>query len=151
MYRRAPALFTAAGCLGESKQRTSVAGSLGAMCWRVLSAAVVSTVVLVSPGFADSNLDALAPKSSAADARTGPLHTVTISTNSLAESLLFYREGLGLAVEGPLPVSPEVKAQQRVLWDLEEGIDWDEYRLTRAGVDGIIALRLRNSSKWSSL
>ena len=59
---------------------------------------------LLSPVHADTSNDMLAPQTSVADALTGPLHTVTIATASLAESLLFYRDGLGLSVTGPIPL-----------------------------------------------
>lgn len=98
--------------------------------------------LVILPSAVAEELDVLAPKSSVDDALTGPLHTVTISTNSISESLLFYRDGLALKVEGPLEVEPKVRAQQRLLWGLDDSLDWEEYRLRREGVDGTIALRL---------
>lgn len=93
-------------------------------------------------GVAEESRDALAPTTSADDALTGPLRTVTISTTSLEESLLFYRDGLGLSVQGPLPLSDEQRQAQRELWGVTEAVNWDVYRLHRDGVDGVAQLRL---------
>lgn len=60
--------------------------------------------------------DALAPKSQVKDALALPLHTVTIATVSLEQSLLFYRDGMGLTVEGPLKIASELKQAQQTLW-----------------------------------
>lgn len=86
--------------------------------------------------------DALAPTSSPDDALTGPLHTVTISTTSLEESLLFYRDGLGLTVDGPLPLSPDQRQAQRALWGVTEEVEWEIYRLHREDVSGTAQIRL---------
>lgn len=86
--------------------------------------------------------DALAPKSSVDDALAMPLHTVTIATVSLEQNLLFYRDGMGLTVEGPLTISDKTKAQQRKLWQIPQDIDWQTYRLFRKGVENAIQIRL---------
>ena len=64
---------------------------------------MLATLVMALPAGASDN-DALAPKSRVEDAVAGPLHTVTIATTSLEDSLRFYRDGLGMSVQGPLPV-----------------------------------------------
>ncbi|MGY8899555.1 MAG: VOC family protein [Paraglaciecola sp.] len=91
--------------------------------------------------------DALAPKSQVKDALALPLHTVTIATVSLEQSLLFYRDGMGLTVEGPLKIASELKQAQQTLWGMPEDLDWDTYRLYRKGVDNAIQIRLLVLSK----
>ncbi len=98
----------------------------------------VSTSVSV---LADSN-DALAPKSSAKDALAMPLHTATIATVSLQQSLLFYRDGMGMQVEGPIAISAETEKAQRQLWQIPDALNWQTYRLYRKGVKQAIQIRL---------
>lgn len=86
--------------------------------------------------------DALAPTSLPQDALTKPLHTVTITTNSLEESLLFYREGMGLSVTGPYDSDNKVISIQRKLWDIPEEINWELYLLNRNEVAQTIQVRL---------
>lgn len=90
----------------------------------------------------DASKDALAPKTRVEDALTGPLHTVTVSTNSLEESLFFYRDGLGLNVEGPLSLTPQQREAQRRQWGVDEDVDWSVYRLYRDGLEGVAQIRL---------
>jgi catechol 2,3-dioxygenase-like lactoylglutathione lyase family enzyme len=89
-----------------------------------------------------SSKDALAPKSKKSDALALPLHTVTIATVSLEQSLLFYRDGMGLTAEGPIVLSDKQIEQQRVLWQIPEDINWQTYRLFRQGVDKAIQIQL---------
>ena len=111
------------------------------------------------PVHADTSNDMLAPQTSVADALTGPLHTVTIATASLAESLLFYRDGLGLSVSGPIPVDARTRAQQRALWGVPNDIGWDLYLLRRPDAPGAASIRLlvldtptpAIHSSWSAL
>ncbi len=86
--------------------------------------------------------DALAPISRSENALTGSLHTVTISTNSLEESLLFYQDGQGLKVTGPIKSSYITKRRQRKLWGIPRGTKWDLYLLRRNGVPGTVQIRL---------
>ena len=104
-------------------------------------AVLVLLAILPGQVWADSR-DALAPRSSAADARTGPLRTVTISTASLEESVLFYVDGLGLSMEGPLSLSTAQRDAQRQLWGVTTDVNWEVYRLYREGVDGTAQIRL---------
>jgi len=89
-----------------------------------------------------NNKDALAPKSKVEDALALPLHTATIATVSLQQSLLFYRDGMGLTVEGPIKLSRKTKAKQRQLWQIPADIDWQTYKLYRKGVDKAIQIQL---------
>ena len=109
---------------------------------KLLFVSFISTCLLFSLNSFASKKDALAPKSSVEDALAMPLHTVTIATVSLQQSLLFYQKGLGLSVEGPLKISEQTKQQLRTLWAIPEDIDWQTYRFYRDGVDGAIQIRL---------
>ena len=85
-------------------RRTKLQGILMKPITTLLSLCIA--LLIAQPIAADTN-DALAPKSKAADALTEQLHTVTVSTTSLEESLLFYRDGMGMSVEGPLPLDTD--------------------------------------------
>ncbi|MGB1439362.1 MAG: hypothetical protein ACPG63_06280, partial [Luminiphilus sp.] len=102
---------------------------------------MLATLVIALPAGASDN-DALAPKSRVEDAVAGPLHTVTIATTSLEDSLRFYRDGLGMSVQGPLPVPEALKAAQRQAWGITESVDWQLYRLDRDEVPMAAAIRL---------
>ena len=102
---------------------------------------MLATLVMALPAGASDN-DALAPKSRVEDAVAGPLHTVTIATTSLEDSLRFYRDGLGMSVQGPLPVPEALKAAQRQAWGITESVDWQLYRLDRDEVPMAAAIRL---------
>jgi catechol 2,3-dioxygenase-like lactoylglutathione lyase family enzyme len=86
--------------------------------------------------------DPLAPRTSAADAATGPLHTATISTSDLAGSLRLYRDGLGMRVRGPLAVSDAVHKIQNTLWGMPPAQRWAMYLLDRPAVDAAVRIRL---------
>ena len=72
----------------------------------------------------------------------GPLDVITISTNSLEESRLFYVEGLGLNMKGPIVLSDDVKEKQRALWQIPDDVDWDLYVLQRENVEWAAQIRL---------
>ena len=111
--------------------------------WPVLLACLVLLPIV---GIAEDNdtqpKDFLAPQSHSEDALTGALHTITVSTNSLEESLLFYRDGNGLTVTGPIKTGYITKRRQRKLWDIPRRTKWDLYLLHRKGVPGTIQIRL---------
>ena len=86
--------------------------------------------------------DALAPTTSRDLADTGPLGSVTIATASLEETRLFYEQGLGLTVEGPIAQSEDEQAAFRALWGVEEEIGWDLYVLSRAATPDAFTIRL---------
>lgn len=90
-------------------------------------------------------LDSLSPKTARADALALPLQTVTLSTASLEQTRLFYVDGMGLTLKGPVAVPEAVKRQQRALWAIPDAIDWQEYHLTRPGatVSGRPAMSVR--------
>ena len=72
----------------------------------------------------------------------GPLHTLTIATNSLEETRLFYETGLGLRIEGPIKVPGYVKDAQRKLWQMPDDLDWSLYLLHRDSVEYAAQIRL---------
>ena len=86
--------------------------------------------------------DALAPKSTKKEALALPLHTVTIATTSLEQSLLFYRDGMGMSVEGPISLTSEQTNNQRALWQMPTDLNWQTFRLYRKGVNQAIQIQL---------
>ncbi|QBY04595.1 extradiol dioxygenase [Thalassotalea sp. HSM 43] len=104
----------------------------------------VMTTVNISSALAESNdnKDALAPKSSTSEALALPLHTATIATTSLQQSLLFYQKGMGLSVKGPIAIDQKTKQLQRDLWQIPDDIDWQTYHLYRQGVEQAINIQL---------
>jgi catechol 2,3-dioxygenase-like lactoylglutathione lyase family enzyme len=103
-------------------------------------------LIVCNPTFAGSSdvsaRDALAPKSSVQDALASPLRRVVISTNSLAESLLFYRDAMGLSVDGPKKLSKHERARRVLAWQLNKDEPWQLYRLYRAGVSDAVEIEL---------
>ena len=83
--------------------------------------------------------DELAPTSSAADALVSPLKRITISTNSLAESKLFYVDAMGMQLEGPVQLKSKQREYYRRAWQLERNDPWQLYRLHRPVTSGHIA------------
>jgi catechol 2,3-dioxygenase-like lactoylglutathione lyase family enzyme len=83
--------------------------------------------------------DALAPKNNLGSGLVSPLKRIVISTNSLAESKLFYVDGLGLHIEGPMVLPPAKRDFYRKAWQLSRTERWQLYRLYRTGVAGDIA------------
>ena len=79
--------------------------------------------------------DRLAPTSNPADALVGELGWVTLITCSLEETLLFYRDGMGLTATGPEPVPDDLAQTQRQLWGIPEPIGWQQLTLERPGLD----------------
>lgn len=108
--------------------------------------AIVALLTLSGCAKADddstASRDALAPKSAVTDALAKPIHTVTVSTVSLEQSMLFYRDTLGLKVTGPIALDDETEATQRALWQIPDDIEWQTYLLRRDGVDGAFQIRL---------
>ena len=86
--------------------------------------------------------DALAPISKTEDALALPLHTVTIATVSLEQSMLFYRDGMGLSVEGPLNLTSAQIQKQRKLWNMPTDLNWQTYRIFRPGMKEAIQIQL---------
>lgn len=74
--------------------------------------------------------------------RAGPLATLTIATNSLALNRLFYETGMGLALEGPLPVAADARTALSRLWHLRADAGWDTYVFSRKGVKDAARIRL---------
>ncbi len=109
--------------------------------------------------FGQTSRDALAPKSNPAEALTKQLFGATICTTSLEETLLFYRDGMGLSVTGPVLLDAKTKAKERKMYDIPTDIDWQLYILDRPTVPSAIKIRLMVLNKptptihqsWNSL
>ena len=99
----------------------------------LLCVAAVSCMLVPTAGRAKTAGDGYAVRPSA----------ITVTTNSLEESLLFYRDGFGLKAEGPITVSNTVKSAQRKLWGVPATFDWDTYILRRSGVPDQTSIDLR--------
>lgn len=96
----------------------------------------------INEALSQNKKDALAPKSSAEDALTGQLYAATIATCDLAQSRLFYEQGFGMQIRGPLTVPRESKRLQRQLWGIPNDIDWDLYILERPETPDVMKIRL---------
>ncbi len=91
---------------------------------------------------ADSNNDALAPKTRVEDARTGPLHTVTLATNDVESVAHFFVDAMGMRIRGPLQLPRKTRVLQRRLWGIPARIGWDLYVLDRPGAEDAIQIRV---------
>lgn len=112
------------------------------MIKKVLMGLLWAWVLVSGAAMSDASKDALAPKSDPSTALTTPLKVITVSTNSLTESLLFYRDAMGLSVEGPLPVSDKQSAQLREVWGIDEALNWQTYRFYRPNTNNVTDLQL---------
>jgi catechol 2,3-dioxygenase-like lactoylglutathione lyase family enzyme len=86
--------------------------------------------------------DALAPKTTDADAVTKQLHTTTLCTTDLETIKAFYGDGLGLRITGPMELEPAVRDTQRALWGIPSDIGWQLYIMDRPGVPGTTQVRV---------
>jgi catechol 2,3-dioxygenase-like lactoylglutathione lyase family enzyme len=82
------------------------------------------------------------PDAGVAAPAAGPLHAITIATNSLEETRLFYVDGLGMRLDGPLPVDGAMRELQRRLWHAPADLGWSEYALLRDEVGYAARIRL---------
>ncbi|MEZ5515516.1 MAG: hypothetical protein R3F58_16760 [Steroidobacteraceae bacterium] len=92
----------------------------------------MSTTVLTRA--ADLPNDPMEPIADATGAITGPLSGALLVTRDLPGTKRAYVDGVGMTIEGPLPITPTTRALQRQLWQLPEDITWDLYLLTRPAV-----------------
>jgi catechol 2,3-dioxygenase-like lactoylglutathione lyase family enzyme len=74
--------------------------------------------------------------------RAGPIATLTIATNSLAQHRLFFETGLGMTIQGPLPLDQGTRTSLAHLWQLPVGSRFDEYILRRPAVKDAARIRL---------
>ena len=86
--------------------------------------------------------DALAPKTSDADAVTKQLHTTTLCTTDLETIEAFYGDGLGLRITGPVELDDATRETQRALWGIPADIGWELYLMERPAVPGTIQVRV---------
>ncbi len=111
-----------------------------------MSRGVIFTLMfagVASVCLADSDQnDALAPTSDPSTALTSPLKLITVSTNSLEESRLFYETGMGMTFEGPLELSKQQRQSLVEQWALPKDADWQAYRFYRPDADDIAQIQL---------
>ncbi len=114
-----------------TKLRRATLACVALLCWAPLAS-----------GASETLRDPLGPDTPAGSGLTGPLHTVTVCTASLAAAKLFYGKALGMQFNGPIEVSKRSKRAQRALWQIPEDIDWELYLLRRPGAEGAMQIRL---------
>lgn len=95
-----------------------------------------------SQSAAQNTEDVMASSSTAEDANTGPLHSVTIITPDLDGLRKLYETGLGLTVTGPYTLTASQRANQRALWGMPDDLDYDVFMFRRPGVDGTVQMRV---------
>ncbi len=71
-----------------------------------------------------------------AGANAGPLSGALIVTRDLDNLRRIYVDGMGLTLEGPLPLTPAQVEAQRRLWGMPAGLNWQTWRLTRPSLGG---------------
>ena len=86
--------------------------------------------------------DALAPTSTGENAPIRQLHTTTLCTTDLEAIKAWYGDGLGLRIQGPMELEPEVREIQRKLWGIPEDIGWQLYIMDRPAVPGTVQVRV---------
>jgi catechol 2,3-dioxygenase-like lactoylglutathione lyase family enzyme len=86
--------------------------------------------------------DWLAPRSKPEEALTLRLAEISLSTNHLDSIRLFYVQGMGMTLEGPLKVGRKTRRTLRRLWGIPDTLMWRLYRLHRPEIKGEIEIRL---------
>jgi len=115
---------------------------LAVALFSVLACAPAEPPAVVEPKPEPKVSDALAPKTTDADAVTKQLHTTTLCTTDLETIRGFYGDGLGLRITGPVELDPAVRETQRALWGIPEDIGWQLYIMDRPAVPGTIQIRV---------
>ena len=87
-------------------------------------------------------MDSLSPLTDGADRLAGPLRAATICTADLDAHRLFFADGLGMTLDGPLDLPDADRQRARERWGISEDVSWDLYHLTRPDVPGVAAIRL---------
>ena len=86
--------------------------------------------------------DSLDPLTDGADRLAGPLRAATVCTASPGLHRLFFADGLGMEMDGPLHQTDADRAACRARWGIEDGVSWDLYHLARPGVPEAATVRL---------
>lgn len=86
--------------------------------------------------------DWLAPRSKPEEALTLRLAEISLSTNHLDSIRLFYVQGMGMTLEGPLKIGRKTRRTLRQLWGIPDTLTWRQYRLHRPEIEGEIEIRL---------
>ena len=107
-----------------------------------LACAPAETPVAPEPEVEKKVSDALAPKTTDADAVTKQLHTTTLCTTDLETVKSFDGDGLGLRITGPVELDQSVRETQRALWGIPDDIGWELFIMDRPAVPGTIQVRV---------
>jgi catechol 2,3-dioxygenase-like lactoylglutathione lyase family enzyme len=75
--------------------------------------------------------DLMDPIADATGANAGPLSGALIVTRDLENLRRIYVDGVGMTLEGPLPLPQATIEAQRRLWQMPSGLGWQAWRLTR--------------------
>ncbi len=86
--------------------------------------------------------DSLAPLTDGADRLVGPLRAATICTADLDLHRLFFCDGMGMTLDGPLPLSDAAREACRQRWGLDAETGWETYHLRRPDVPEAATIRL---------
>ena len=86
--------------------------------------------------------DSLAPLTDGSDRLAGPLRAATICTADLDAHRLFFCDGLGMMMDGPLEISDETRDACRERWGIGGEVGWEVYHLSRPDVPEVAVIRL---------
>lgn len=89
-----------------------------------------------------SQQDITIPTSTKAEAICNQLHTVTICTSNLDSIKLFFAEGMGMELKGPIKTSSSQKKMLGQLWSIPATINWQLYLLHRPKAPENIQIRV---------
>jgi len=87
-------------------------------------------------------VDHIMPKDPSATGLTGPLHTVTIITPDLPGLAKLYRDGMGLALTGPLNIDAAAKRALSAAWGMPADLGWAMHMLRRPNVPAATQIRV---------
>ena len=86
--------------------------------------------------------DSLAPLTDGTDRLVGPLRAATLCTASPDLHRLFFCDGMGMTMDGPLVLTDDDRQSCRARWGLADDVDWDLYHLHRPDVPEAATIRL---------
>ena len=87
-------------------------------------------------------MDSLAPLTDGADRLAGPLRAATVCTATPELHRLFFCDGLGMTMDGPLALSDGDRDACRQRWGLDAETAWDLFHLHRPDVPEAATIRL---------
>ena len=86
--------------------------------------------------------DSLDPLTDGADRLVGPLRAATICTADFDAHRLFFVDGMGMTLDGPVRQSDRDRAACRERWGITDDVSWDHYHLSRPDVPETATIRL---------